>query len=208
MKKYKLYLFDFDGTLFDSTESLIDAYQAVLDKYHKKANNKDEFRLYLGMSLPRFMEYKGIDIKYTQELIDIFHKHAQGIEVVKKTILYPDSKEAIEYILNNNLLFGIVTGGHSLRIKEVFDYYHLHFDKLACCVTNELYKIPKPNPDPINIALKLSGFTNRKNEVVYIGDALQDELSAKAAGIDYLQVKRSTNDFKGDINSLMDLFKK
>ena len=206
MKKYSLYLFDFDLTLFDTTDSLIEAYKQVLKKYGKNTNRTyEEFIGFLGLSLKRFMEHEHIDKEHTAELLSIFHDNASSEEVIKATKLYPDTKDCIDYLIKNKIKFGIVTGAHFDRVKMVFDYNKLPFFKMVCCITNESYKNPKPDGEPITMALKTTGYENKKGEVLYIGDAEQDLLCAKNAGVDCVLVNRENKN--KDISSLMDLFK-
>ena len=77
--------------------------------------------------------------------------------------------------------------------------------KMLTMVGNDTYHRPKPDPEPILIALEQTGFLEKKDEVVFVGDSDQDIKCAKAAGVDPIIVKRSNNK-KHDIDSLLDLF--
>ncbi|MCQ2794868.1 MAG: HAD family hydrolase [Bacilli bacterium] len=205
MKKYSLYLFDFDGTLFDTIESLKEIYKLTFAKYGI-VPTKEDYTTFITLSLPRAMKYKGIDMKYQKEFCKFFNSNVLCDSVVRKTKLYPDSMKFMKFLEKSDIKYGIVSGSSKQRVYDVLDYLKLDPNKLTVCVGNESYKHAKPNAEPIKVALKKAGFKKRKNEVVYIGDAWQDEACAKAAGVDYINIKRPHNK-TGDIKSLFDLFK-
>lgn len=204
MKKYSLYLFDFDGTLFDTAESLKEIYKLTFAKYGI-VPTKQDYITFITLSLPRAMKYKGLDLKYRKEFCKFFNQNVLCDSVTRKTKLYKDSMKFMKYLEKSNIKYGIVSGSSKYRVKMVLDYLKLDYARLCVCVGNESYKHAKPNAEPIKVALKKAGFSKRKNEVVYVGDAKQDEACAKDAGVDYIQIKRPHNKM-GDIKSLFDLF--
>lgn len=205
MKKYSLYLFDFDGTLFDTAEALKDCYDIVFKKYGVTPG-ENEYLDFIMISLPRAILSKGVDKKHVSDFCKAFNEAVISEKVIKLTKTYPDTLKFIRYLERNKIKYGIVTGSSVERVKDVYRYFKLDFKKMAVCVGNDSYKRSKPEPDPILIALKKVNYLKRKNEVLYVGDAKQDKDCALAAGVDYLNIKRQHNK-KGDIKSLFDLFK-
>lgn len=206
MHKYSLYLFDFDGTLFDTLDSLKEAYKMALGRFGKTVN-PDEYAYFLGLSLPLTARYKNIPENQISAFIDYFHQLVHNKKVIENTKLYSDTLATFKYLNDNNIPYGIVSGSATNRIREIMEYFNLDYSKLVVCVGNDCYpeNKAKPHPEPILIALNKSNYFNRKNEVLFVGDAEQDVKCAKAAGIDCVIVKRDNK--KWDIDTLLDVFK-
>ena len=69
----------------------------------------------------------------------------------------------------------------------------------------------KPSPKPLMYALDKTGYLNNRDKVVYVGDALNDTLSANAAKVDAVLIDRVDAFEESDkyikIKNLFDLFK-
>lgn len=204
MKKYKLYLFDFDQTLFLTLPSIIECYKKTFEKFGVKVNEED-CEYMIKYSLPESMQYKNVDLKYKDEFIDTFHFYINQPNVVQKTLPFPETFEVLNYMQNNNILCGIVTSNSYRHIKDVFDFYKLDIGMFATFCGNELFKKPKPDPEPIQIALKKLSSIKLK-DVLYVGDSPNDLLCAKNARIDCVLINRESNE-ENCIKSLMDIFR-
>ena len=80
---------------------------------------------------------------------------------------------------------------------------------MSVLVGNHECIIPKPDPAPINTALRMLDYQGDLHDVVYIGDALNDALAGVNAGVDVLLLDRE-NIYQESgyptIHSLLEIF--
>ena len=210
VKTYDFYLFDFDGTLVDSLNSLM----------HVFANSFQD----IGISITReeclTFSRQPIDVSYygkggTEDkffyFIDRINYYLNSHKAVELTELFEDTIPLIRFLQDNRISCGIVTSNNIPHVKEVLDFFHLPHELFMVYTGNQETDEFKPSPKPILKALKIANYKGKKSNVAYIGDGLNDMLSAKNAGVEGILIDR-VNAFEDSadyirISSLMDLFK-
>lgn len=189
MKKYKLYLFDFDGTLLDTMSALEHvfktSYGAIgIDFKHEETYEYSVIPLSVGFAK------KGAK----QEDWPLFCKKIEESLDSHKALIsnrpYPESYEFLDYLKKNHVHCGIVTSNKVSHVLEVLDAMNIPDDIFTIYIGNRECEFFKPHPDPIYKALALVPDIN-KEDVVYIGDGLNDTISANAAGVDAILIDRS-----------------
>ena len=210
MKKYDLYLFDFDGTLVDSFDSLTDIF--VLS-FREVGVEIDPKMVKKYSRQPLFDTYKEVNAPMGK--MDIFanaiNKYLDDKEVLKKTKTYAETMDFMAFLKQNHIKCGIVTSNSERHVKDVLDLFNIDHDIFAIYVDHSKVEESKPSPKPILYALKEMGYLDKKEKVVYVGDGLNDALSAFNAGVDAVIVDRD-NSFPNDVRydliyNLFDLFK-
>ena len=210
MRKYKYYLFDFDGTLVDSFPSLFLVFDRAYSSVGVKISNDDVPWL---SRVPLEDGYKRLNAPYDKEHIDIFAKNIidalDSREALELTELFHDSVEFFNYIKENDVKCGIVTSNNAKHVREVLEFFNIDPNIFVIIVGNELTKKSKPDPDPINTAIKLLNYKGDLKDIIYVGDAENDVLAGIAANVDTLLLDRGTchTDKYQKIYSLMELFK-
>ena len=211
MKKYKCYLFDFDGTLIDSFDSLYIVFKMAFESIGITIDPNDVPWM---SRVPLEESYDYYHGSKDQETVDTFGKAIvdalDSKEVLHETRLFEDSKEFFKYVKKNGICCGIVTSNNSNHVNDVLEYFNIDKSVFSVIVGNELSKATKPDPDPIYQALKLLNYKSDKKDVVYIGDSFNDCLAAKNAGVETYLLDRNNSQINSEyprISSLMDLFK-
>ena len=185
MNKYKVLLFDLDGTLCDTDEMIVQTMHAIYQDYKPvKVRTREELYYFSGPpsrdTLAReFPDYDG------DEMYEVFKRVSEGFYASCVTA-YKDELEILTKLKENGYLLGVVTNkGYPLTIYslEICGIKHL-FDVV---ISADDVKIPKPDPTGIYDALNKLGIKDKK-DCLYIGDNDIDYITASNAGVDALLV--------------------
>lgn len=209
MKKYKLYLFDFDGTLFDTSKALDMVFKVSFGKIGTIIND-DQITWLSRVPLPEaYKELNCPDDEETRKLfIDTINESVDSEESINMTELFDETTEFISYVRENDIRIGIVTSNNANHVKDILNHFDIPIETFSIIVGNVEAPIPKPNPMPIQVALKMANYDGNLDEVIYVGDSHNDCLSAINSHIDYYLLDRHGNSKEPykKIKSLMDLF--
>ena len=209
MKKYKLYLFDFDGTLFDTSLAL----NMVFKRSFAKVGCiiKDEQITWLSR-VPLKEAYEELNCPSDEASIKLFidtiNESVDSKESINLTRMFDETLEFFRIAKKNNIDIGIVTSNNSNHVKDILNHFNIPVDLFKVIVGNVEAPIPKPNPLPINVALKMANYQGDLNDVIYVGDSHNDCLSAINAKVDTVlldRTKSSKEKFK-KIENLLNLF--
>lgn len=209
MKKYKLYLFDFDGTLFNTMPALRMVFKNSYKEYGIDVTDEECIE-FSREPLPVSFERKGGDMAKFWDFVAIINYWLNGEESVKLTELYDDTIEFHDYVRNHNINAGIVTSNNIPHVKDIYKNKGIDCSNFVVFVGNQEEIRPKPEPYPILKALEMLNYQDDLMDVVYIGDGINDCLAAINAGVDTYLLDRDNvfNDTPYKIiHSLMDLFK-
>ena len=189
MKKYKLYIFDLDGTLFDSDQMIIETFHYLYKKYKPEGFKVDEKKL-LTFSGPPIrislkQEFPELD---QEELLKVWRKESlKNYPIYTK--LFPGSLEILSTLVEKNYKVAIVTNKHRHAADEAFKLFGIA-DLGIWSVSGDDIKEQKPAPEGIFLAMEHFNVKD-KSEVIYIGDSVYDAKTAENAGIDFALVSWS-----------------
>ena len=190
MKKYKVYFFDFDGTLVDSHDSLVEVFEGAYGSVGVKVPEGYVLRL---MRIPLYQGYHELNGPTDEESIKIFSDNIISLlneeRVLKLTKSYVDTIPNLMRLKSEGALLGIVTSNNRKHVNDVLGFLNIDPNLFEIIVGNEETKKHKPNPDPIYKAMELLNITN-KDDVCYVGDALDDKKTAINAGVTPILVDR------------------
>jgi len=172
LKKYDLFIFDWDNTLV-KTSFLINATHLFKRRY--SSNYKYRQQAAKDATLPTNLQVmeKQKESQLFSLLYDLYIK-------VQKPQIKPHTVELLKFLKHENKRIAVFSDGKTYRIfKELrlFDLYN-YFDIVLGA---DLINSYKPNPAGINYILKK--FKMDKARSIYIGDMFVDITTAKLAGI-------------------------
>ena len=185
MNKYKVLLFDLDGTLCDTDEMIVQTMYAIYQDYKpKKVRTREELYYFSGPPIRDTLANEFPD-QDPEHMYDVFKKVSKGF-YPKCVVPYKDEIETLAKLKEKGYLLGVVTNkGLPLTI---YSLQICHIDHLFdVIISADDVNTPKPDPTGIYKALEKLG-VNNKEEVLYLGDNDIDYYTALNAGVDTLLV--------------------
>ena len=203
MKEYRVYLFDFDGTVVDTEESLLCVFQAAFEAVGLTCDRKEVVAC-MKRSLQETVEvHKIVEQNRIDAFLEALFAKLDSPESLRLVKLFPDTEKTIKNLKNAGKTIGLVTNNSENHVRLVFDM--LGVEKYFDVITgNDENTRPKPYPDMIDSTLAKLGWSD-KSQVVYVGDAVQDLETAKNADIDGILIDREGLSQGTGITSLLDL---
>lgn len=175
--KVNTVLFDLDGTLIDTNSIIIESFKKTFEKFVPELEfDLDLFKSFIGPSLQQtFGNY--VDEATIQLMIDEYRDFYVKNEFDYFEI-YPNVMKVIKELKKQGYLLGIVTTKFKEAAWPSFSHYKMdeYFD---CFVALDHVENPKPNREPIDVALAQLDHTG----AIMIGDNRGDILAGKNAGI-------------------------
>jgi len=169
-------LFDWDGTLVDSCEPVFRAYERMFADYDIQFDRE----VYAATYSPSW--------HFTYRAVQLPEEH--WTEADRKWLGYFDQeqlcdliggvKSSLERLAARNVARGLVTNGSRIRVLRELAAHGIdhHFTEIVC---GDDGIRRKPDPDALLLCLERLGIPPQ--EAAYIGDAAEDMMMARAAGV-------------------------
>lgn len=180
--RFKLVLFDLDGTFADTAADLAHALNQTLELHGEPTLSLERIRPHASNGSIALIRL-GFDIEpgdarfeaLRQELLRFYIQ-----DICLHTSLFPGMEPLLQRLDENNIPWGIVTNKPEWLTNPLLQQLHMT-ERAACIVCGDTTPNPKPHPEPILHACKLAGGHN-PSECLYIGDAKRDVEAGNSAG--------------------------
>ena len=181
--KYKLAIFDMDGTILSTLDDLASGVDFALTENGLPSRSKQETRAALGRGVRFLIEQsvpKGLSGAKISKVEEDFLKYYK-VHSMDNTRPYDGIVELIKELRASGIRTAVVSNKIDSAVKELCDNF---FEGAFDIARGERPGIPSPKP--IYAIIDKFGFS--KDEVVYIGDSEVDLLTANNAKIDHIIV--------------------
>jgi len=182
-KLYKAVIFDFDMTIADSSQVIVSLLNDAAEHFGYPRKRYEEVLPCVGNTHEIMLSYVTGE-KDPQKLL-LMREHYRAIsreEMPKRTTFFPGVEQCLKTLKRNGIKVGLL----SLKLHDILmaslDKYNLSrcFDLILGC---EDVPAHKPDPSGMIKAMKLLGVG--RHDILYIGDSLVDQETAKNAGVDF-----------------------
>ena len=178
MSKINTILFDFDGTIMDTNNVILMSWQHTFRTLENREEKVERLVETFGEPLETTMKrfFPNIPVDESIEIYRSYHRDNFG-ELIN---LFPGTMELLAEIKRRGYKTGLVTSRLWNTTLQGLEKYEIreYFDEV---VTAEDTNRHKPDPQPIEIALKKLG--SKAENAVMLGDTMFDLLCAKNAGV-------------------------
>ncbi len=184
--KYRLVVFDMDGTILDTLSDLTDALNHTLDIYGLPLHSMDEVKFFVGNGIHKLIERAVPEGTEQKKLEEIFKSYIEyyGKHCADKTKPYEGVKDLIMELKKLGVLTAVVSNKRDEAVQELCrDYFPGCFD-IAIGEKDGIRR--KPAPDMVDQALLKLGID--KKDAVYIGDSDVDIQTAENSGLSSIAV--------------------
>ena len=184
--KYKIAIFDLDGTILNTIEDLADSLNYALAKNGYKERTVAETQSFVGngllMLVKRAIKPETSEEEAQKVLADL--KAYYKIHCADKTKPYEGIPELLKDLKTAGYRLAVVSNKADYAVQILCEQYFPGIFDLAVGERENVQR--KPAPDSVNAVLAELGL--KKEEAVYIGDSDVDIETAENAGTDSILV--------------------
>jgi phosphoglycolate phosphatase len=192
MDKYKIIIFDLDGTLSDSVEGITKSVQYALEKIGITEENTDALRHFVGPPLKEeFIKSYSLTEETADEAVRLYRERYVPIGIYE-TNLYYKADELLEKLKNEGRILAIATSKPQLMAEKVLEYLNIdkYFDYIMGA---DLIGNKQSKQDVLNALFESINIYD-KSEMILIGDTVYDVIGANHVGINCLAVSYGYGD--------------
>lgn len=180
--KYKLVIFDLDGTVLDTLQDLANAVNHAMEKHSFPTHSVEQVRIMVGNGVANLIKRAvpaGTSEEETaQTLADFKAYYRDHVNVCTKP--YDGILDMLAALKNAGIKVGINSNKYDAALQSLC---HIHFEGLYDVAAGECETTPK-KPDPTAAQRMMDMFGMAKEDTIYIGDSNVDLETAKNAGTD------------------------
>ena len=184
--KYRLAIFDLDGTILNTIDDIADSCNFILKKNNFPVHTVNEIKYFVGNGIPKLIERalpQNTPSDTKQGILDQFIEY-YGSHSTVKTCAYNGITELLENLKSNGIRIAVNTNKHEQTSIDLCNKFFPGLIDIVCGGRPDVHH----KPDPTGVEKILAAEKVEKSKAVFIGDSDVDIATAKNAGIDSITV--------------------
>jgi pyrophosphatase PpaX len=175
--RFRVVLFDLDGTLIDSGPIILASMQHAVRSVLDREIAYEELAATVG-GQGLVAQMAELDPDRVDELIEVYREHNDPLHDTLEA--FAGMVDVLPRLRADGRRLGIVTAKRHRTVALAFDRFPWLEEQFEVVIGHEDTERHKPDPDPVFLALKRLEAT--PSESAYVGDSPFDIRAAKAAG--------------------------
>lgn len=198
MQRYKLIIFDWDGTLVDSTSRIVDSMQQAAREVGLPSIPDKAVKHIIGLGLPEAIRTLWPNIE-EQQLNELSQQYAR-LFVSDSSVemsLYTGAKDFLKELMLRGFILAVATGKSRKGLDRMMREMKLgHLFAITRCADETHSK-----PDPLMLNEILESLGVAAHEALMVGDTSFDLDMANAANVDAVAMSHGAHDLSRLQNS-------
>lgn len=179
---YKAIFFDLDGTLTESGEGITKSVQYALEKLGKPEEDLDKLRVFIGPPLmEQFMKYADVDETEARRAVE-YYRERYAVKGIFENRPYDGVENLLRELKGRGYILAVASSKPEYYVTKILDYFNLS-SYFEVVVGSEMNGARTSKTEVIEEALKRLNMSDRRKEVLMVGDKEHDVLGARATGL-------------------------
>ncbi|MBH0014296.1 HAD-IA family hydrolase [Pseudoalteromonas sp. NZS100_1] len=183
IKKYKLVIFDWDGTIMDSVTKIVNCIRSSAESLNLVSPSDEAIKNIIGMSLEKAIDVLFPDNVAQHQALISGYKYQYSVDTTP-TPVFANVVSVLNALKEQGIVLAVATGKGRGGLDRLLEQSQLRHFFSATRTSDDAQS--KPSPDMLYQLLEELGISAQ--DAVMIGDTQIDMTMAKAAGMDRIGV--------------------
>lgn len=166
----------------ESGEGITKSVQYALEKLGKPEEDLDKLRVFIGPPLmEQFMKYADVDETEARRAVE-YYRERYAVKGIFENRPYDGVENLLRELKGRGYILAVASSKPEYYVTKILDYFNLS-SYFEVVVGSEMNGARTSKTEVIEEALKRLNMSDRRKEVLMVGDKEHDVLGARAAGL-------------------------